>query len=135
MQTNLSIDMAIPMQKIESLDRVMAISPRKHELELTIPGVRVFNLTEGEGVPEGTYQDPTVHTVICNRVLSRGGSATTILHRRNEDPQVRDWVDPYTFNTIKREVSTWDISYRRHPCELYPDGTSSSFSCTIPTHQ
>lgn len=115
----------IPLSKVEFKKILDDVEPSS---------VKVFNdLDEGVGPPDGTFQDPTVQTVICNRKIHSGGSSTTILRRRQEDPEVRDFLDPRTFTTIKTEVATWDVAYRREPCKLHPEGITTSFSMDIPS--
>jgi len=115
-------------------DKTLKINSRKHELELTIPGVRVFNLCEGE-VIYGAYQDPAVHTVICHRVIGGDemsrGTSTFIATRRNEKPEYRDIINPYTFETVNVESITWDVTYRREPCGLHPNGIEDSYSAIL----
>ncbi len=100
-----------------------------------LPAVRVFNdLKEGEGPPEGTFQDSSIHTVICHRAIRSGGSSTTIFRRCAEEPEVRDYVDPMTWDAIRVETTRWDVTNLREPCALHPEGISCSSYMYIPTH-
>jgi hypothetical protein len=79
--------------------------------------VRVFNaVPECGGIDKDAYQDPTVHTVIINRVNQDGSALSSIIaHKRNEAPEVRDYLDPTSFNKIKCETINWDVTYHRFP--------------------
>lgn len=70
------------MQKLkDSNQKIMNIMHKKHDNDLILSGVRVYNLKEGEDLPEKPYQDQSVNTVIINRKLFSEGTTTMILRR------------------------------------------------------
>lgn len=45
-----------------------------------------------------------------------------------------DYVDPNTFNNLQVECAKWDMTYRREPNELHPNGIEDSHTFDIPTN-
>ena len=92
--------------------KTVKVTPIKHSKEMidvTPGGVRIIHKKENEPLPADLDRnDPSIHTII---IFNTDTKSVSISKRRDEEPEIRKWVDPRTFIEHDIETLRWDTSF------------------------